>query len=228
MVSIGAGPGHLEGLLQQWRGASSQGSPADASADADADADAPRLRVMSVDLDVLHGDFEAYETVPLYCSDMRRVGRGELFDVRAFAAAAAVPLAQVALLFCFGRRLPWRAYLSAFPEVSMPPPLPEAGVHAGRPHPCCLAAGADRGDYCRRGDGGRALGPSGGRRRGAGGTRVRGAATLQCAGQRPCLEGDVSRTHERRHGMSGGGVFKGRRIKGSRRAERGRRAVCLI
>lgn len=169
VVSIGAGPGHLEGLLEQWgaesspetREAETQGEDArrgsdeqehsgraeveremtlrrssatddhvDVAADSDSQTDTgqDRLQVVGIDLDIFHGDFEAYEDVPSYCADMRRVRRGELFDVWSFAKDIAVPQDGVALLFCFGRRLPWQEYIDAFPEVILP--LKWTGKHA--------------------------------------------------------------------------------------------------
>lgn len=75
--------------------------------------------MVAVDLDVEDGDIEAYMASPCYCDEVRRVRRHELFDVRAHCATLTPALSATtcALVFCFGRRLPWRAYLDTFPEV---------------------------------------------------------------------------------------------------------------
>lgn len=88
VVSIGAGSGVLEGLLQ-----------------------ALGLTVVAVDLDV-HSDPEDYETMPCYCDEIRRLpGDGRfLYEIE--------DPATTMLLFCYGRRCPLETYLQVYPTLA--------------------------------------------------------------------------------------------------------------
>ena len=69
------------------------------------------LRVHAIDLDVI-SDPEAYATLPRFCSTVTRVRPDTLFNIP--------QPSQSAICFFWGRRAPWRAYLSAYPQVSPP------------------------------------------------------------------------------------------------------------
>ena len=69
------------------------------------------LRVHAIDLDVI-SDPEAYATLPRFCSTVTRVRPDALFNIP--------QPSQSAICFFWGRRAPWRAYLSAYPQVSPP------------------------------------------------------------------------------------------------------------
>ena len=69
------------------------------------------LRVHALDLDVI-SDPEAYATLPRFCSTVTRVRPDSLFKIP--------QPSQSAICFFWGRRAPWRAYLSAYPQVSPP------------------------------------------------------------------------------------------------------------
>ena len=73
------------------------------------------LRVHAIDLDVI-SDPEAYATLPRFCSTVTRVRPDALFNIP--------QPSQSAICFFWGRRAPWRAYLSAYPQVTPPPFTP--------------------------------------------------------------------------------------------------------
>jgi hypothetical protein len=102
VVSIGCGDGYIEGLLQQ-------------KCD---------IQMLGMDLYQTEDDFESYLNTTVYLPSILRVKRGELLNLNHYRTECSVAEENVALLFCFGRRLPWQAYLDAFPWVSMNCPLP--------------------------------------------------------------------------------------------------------
>ena len=62
-------------------------------------------------------DFESYADTTVYLPSILRVARNELLNIEHYRAQANVAQASVALMFCFGRRLPWQAYLDVSPWV---------------------------------------------------------------------------------------------------------------
>lgn len=87
VTSIGAGEGYLESQLE-----------------------ARGLRVVGVDADSLPAaQRHVYKGFKQYCSEVRRVPADALFRIPRPESSA--------LLFAWGRSLPWRAYLARYPKV---------------------------------------------------------------------------------------------------------------
>eukprot|EP00045_Choanoeca_perplexa_P016972 m.236533 g.236533 ORF g.236533 m.236533 type:complete len:222 (-) comp17414_c0_seq2:1136-1801(-) len=95
VFSIGCGDGYVEGLIQQHC----------------------NITMVGVDLYQPRDDFESYISTTTYLPSVYRVDRSSLLDLDHYRAQHTATKAEVAFMFCFGRRLPWQAYLRAFPWV---------------------------------------------------------------------------------------------------------------
>jgi hypothetical protein len=86
-VSIGCGLGFLERILQ------TQG-----------------IETVGVDLDLFHSTPDQYlNMVSFLPNGIVRIQSSQLFDI--------CEPHRTALLFCFGRRLPWQRYIEAYPSI---------------------------------------------------------------------------------------------------------------
>ncbi|KAL1500578.1 hypothetical protein AB1Y20_013233 [Prymnesium parvum] len=88
------------------------------------------VAVTAVDLDAL-ADPSGYTTLRCFCSAIRRVRAGQLFRIAESASCA--------LLFEWGRDLPWRQYLRAYPEVPLVVIVGDPALHDGLTEPSASA-----------------------------------------------------------------------------------------
>lgn len=92
VVSIGAGVGLLEGLLKKVG-----------------------VNVTAVDLETEGGDPFAYSNTACFCGDIARIPHHTLFNINGLRSSDN----GVALLICFGKRIPLFKYIDAFPNIQV-------------------------------------------------------------------------------------------------------------
>eukprot|EP00730_Choanoeca_flexa_P002206 TRINITY_DN10952_c0_g1_i1.p2 TRINITY_DN10952_c0_g1~~TRINITY_DN10952_c0_g1_i1.p2 ORF type:complete len:217 (+),score=11.04 TRINITY_DN10952_c0_g1_i1:1830-2480(+) len=95
VISIGAGDGFVEGLLEQYC----------------------NVTVVAMDLYSHSDDIDAYEKTTVHVDHLYRVLPHELLDLDYHCQQRGIDYKHVAILLCFGRRLPLMAYLEAFAQL---------------------------------------------------------------------------------------------------------------